>query len=172
MLHGQALHSSPNFNPNVEELSIICLIFYWVFSRSLKFCWFPIIKLNYFKILQLVKLQQIFWTKPLLLNEPIRSSDLCAKAVSNIDSSAPEFQCPSYFWHTVNSLVKFSVFGKYAYVESLQSHMILTMSHWSSGLTCLLPVTRDPGSIPWGNLGETGILLIAMSCYIGDPDVI
>jgi hypothetical protein len=32
------------------------------------------------------------------------------------------------------------------------SHMILTMSHWSSGLTCLLPVTRDPGSNPLGGL--------------------
>ncbi len=31
-------------------------------------------------------------------------------------------------------------------VESLQSHMILTMSHWSSGLTCLLPATRVTGS--------------------------
>ncbi len=91
MLHGKSLHSTPNFNPNVEELSIICLIFYWVFSRSLKFCWFPIIKLNSFKILQLVKLQKIFWTKPLFLNEPIRSSDLCATAVSNIDPSAPVF---------------------------------------------------------------------------------
>jgi hypothetical protein len=35
-------------------------------------------------------------------------------------------------------------------VESLQSHMILTMSHWSSGLACLLPITRDPGSNPQG----------------------
>jgi hypothetical protein len=35
-------------------------------------------------------------------------------------------------------------------VESLQSHMILTMSHWSSGLTCLLPATRDTGSNPLG----------------------
>ncbi len=35
-------------------------------------------------------------------------------------------------------------------VESLQSHMILTMSHWSSGLTSLLPTTRDPGSNPLG----------------------
>jgi hypothetical protein len=35
-------------------------------------------------------------------------------------------------------------------VETLQSHMILTMSHWSSGLTCLLPATRDPGSNPLG----------------------
>jgi hypothetical protein len=35
-------------------------------------------------------------------------------------------------------------------VESLQSHMILTMSHWSSGLTCLLPATRITGSNPLG----------------------
>jgi hypothetical protein len=62
--------------------------------------------------------------------------------------------------------------GKYeTSVESLQSHMILTMSHWSSGLTCLFPATRDTGSNPLGGyLCETGILLL--SCYIGDPDVI
>jgi hypothetical protein len=35
-------------------------------------------------------------------------------------------------------------------VESLQSHMILTMSHWSSGLTCLLPITMVTGSNPLG----------------------
>jgi hypothetical protein len=35
-------------------------------------------------------------------------------------------------------------------VESLQSHMILTMSHWSSGLTCLLPATRVTGLNPLG----------------------
>ncbi len=37
-------------------------------------------------------------------------------------------------------------------VEILQSHMILTMSHWSSGLTCLLPATRVTGSNPLGGL--------------------
>ncbi len=37
-------------------------------------------------------------------------------------------------------------------VESLQSRMILTMSHWSSGLTCLLPATRVTGSNPLGGL--------------------
>jgi hypothetical protein len=37
-------------------------------------------------------------------------------------------------------------------VESLQSHMILTMSHWSSGLTYLLPATRVTGSNPLGGL--------------------
>jgi hypothetical protein len=37
-------------------------------------------------------------------------------------------------------------------VESLQSRMILTMSHWSSGLTCLLPVTSVTGSNPLGVL--------------------
>ena len=37
----------------------------------------------------------------------------------------------------------------------------------------MLPVTRDPGSNPQGGyLCETGILLLAMSRYIGDPDVI
>jgi hypothetical protein len=35
-------------------------------------------------------------------------------------------------------------------VESLQSHMIFTMSHWSSGLTCLLLATRVTGSNPRG----------------------
>ncbi len=40
--------------------------------------------------------------------------------------------------------------GKCIGVESLQSHMILTMSHWSSGLTCLLPATRVTGSNPPG----------------------
>jgi hypothetical protein len=35
------------------------------------------------------------------------------------------------------------------FVESLQSHFILTMSHWSSGLPVFL-VTRDPGSNPQG----------------------
>ncbi len=48
-------------------------------------------------------------------------------------------------------------------VENLQSHMILTMSHWSSGLTCLLPATRFIS--PGGYLCETGILLLALSCY-------
>jgi hypothetical protein len=37
-------------------------------------------------------------------------------------------------------------------VESLQSHFILTMSHWASGLTLLLPVTRDLGSNLLGGL--------------------
>ncbi len=40
---------------------------------------------------------------------------------------------------------------------------------WS---TCLLPIMRDLGSIPMGYLCETGILPLALSCYIGDPDVI
>jgi hypothetical protein len=37
-------------------------------------------------------------------------------------------------------------------VESLQSHMILTMSQWSSGLTYLLPATRVTGSNPLGDI--------------------
>ncbi len=45
----------------------------------------------------------------------------------------------------------------------------LSLVQWT---TCLFPVVRDPGSIPRGVLCETGILLLALSCYIGDPDVI
>jgi hypothetical protein len=57
-------------------------------------------------------------------------------------------------------------------VESLQSHFILTMSHWSSGLTLCFPLQETWVQIPWGDLCETGILLLALSRYIGDPDVI
>jgi hypothetical protein len=59
-----------------------------------------------------------------------------------------------FFWQNLNNLK--SLEGIYAtengflsfnvIVETLQSHMILTMSHWSSGLTCLLPATRVTGS--------------------------
>jgi hypothetical protein len=42
------------------------------------------------------------------------------------------------------------IYDIFTSVESLQSHMILTMSHWSSGLTCLLPATRVTGSNPLG----------------------
>ncbi len=57
-------------------------------------------------------------------------------------------------------------------VESLQSNFILTMSHWSSGLLCA-SYHKGPGfKSPGGYLCETGILLLVLSCYIGDPDVI
>ncbi len=39
------------------------------------------------------------------------------------------------------------------------------MSHWSSGLTCLLPATRVTGSNPLGGTYESGILLIGLSRY-------
>jgi hypothetical protein len=51
---------------------------------------------------------------------------------------------------------------------SLHSYTV-PLVQWS---THLLPVIRDPGSIPRGYLCETGILLLALSRYIGDPDVI
>jgi hypothetical protein len=56
--------------------------------------------------------------------------------------------------------------------ESLQSHFILTMSHWPSGLTLCFPSQGTWVQIPWGGLCDTGILLLALSRYIGDPDVI
>ncbi len=57
-------------------------------------------------------------------------------------------------------------------MKSLQSPFILTMSHWSSGLPVCFPSQRTSVQNPWGDLCETGILLLALSRYIGDPDVI
>jgi hypothetical protein len=50
-------------------------------------------------------------------------------------------------------------------VESLQSHFILTMSHWSSGLPVCFPSQGTRVQNPWGELCETGILLLALSRY-------
>jgi hypothetical protein len=60
----------------------------------------------------------------------------------------------------------------YPTVESLQSRFFLTMSHWSSGLPVCFPSQGTQVQIPRGYLCETGILLLALSRYIGDPDVI
>jgi hypothetical protein len=50
-------------------------------------------------------------------------------------------------------------------VESLQSHFILTMSHWSSGLPVCLPSQGTRVQIPWGDWWETWVLLLALSRY-------
>jgi hypothetical protein len=51
----------------------------------------------------------------------------------------------------------------------LLSHHV-SLVQWT---TCLLPITKYPGSNPLGEyLCETGILLLALSRYIGDHDVI
>jgi hypothetical protein len=44
---------------------------------------------------------------------------------------------------------------------SLHAHYV-SLVQWT---TRLLPVSRDPGSNPWGDLCETGILLLALSRY-------
>jgi hypothetical protein len=62
--------------------------------------------------------------------------------------------------------------SKYSYVESLQSLFILTMSNWSSGLPVCFLSQGTRVQNPWGDLYGTGILLLALSRYIGDPDVI
>jgi hypothetical protein len=59
-------------------------------------------------------------------------------------------------------LKKFKI-PKFKLVESLQSHSILTMSHWSSGLPVCFPSQGTQVQIPWGDLCETGILLLALS---------
>jgi hypothetical protein len=50
-------------------------------------------------------------------------------------------------------------------VESLQSHCIHIMSHWSSGLPICFPSWGTRGQTPGGYLCETGILLLALSRY-------
>jgi hypothetical protein len=57
-------------------------------------------------------------------------------------------------------------------VEILQSHCIHTQFHWSSGQPVCFPSWGTRVQSPRGYLCDTGILLLALSCYIGDPDVI
>ncbi len=57
-------------------------------------------------------------------------------------------------------------------VENLLSHCIHTMSHRSMGLPDCFPSWGTQVQSPGGNLCETGILLLALSRYIGDPAVI
>ncbi len=69
-------------------------------------------------------------------------------------------------WPTYCTYQKYNVPGGleiFSPVESLQSHFILTMSHWSSGLPICFPSQgfKSPG----GYLCETGIPLLAMSRY-------
>jgi hypothetical protein len=54
-------------------------------------------------------------------------------------------------------------------VESLQSHCIHTQFHWSSGPPICFSSWGTRVQSPGGYLCETGILLLALSCYIGDP---
>ncbi len=72
---------------------------------------------------------------------------------------------------------------EYVYVMYLCMHIVScgepAISHDSHHVSLvqwtnpLLPVTRDLGSNPLGGYScETGILLLALSRYIGDPDVI
>ncbi len=57
-------------------------------------------------------------------------------------------------------------------MESLQSHCIQTQYHWSSGPPICFPSWGTWVQSPGGYWCETGILLLALSRYIGDPDVI
>jgi hypothetical protein len=57
-------------------------------------------------------------------------------------------------------------------VESLQCHCIHTQSHWSSGSTLCFPSWGTQVKSPGGYLCSTGILLLALSRYVGDPNVI
>jgi hypothetical protein len=73
----------------------------------------------------------------------------------------------TYLRHMFNPMTELADCGEPAI--SLHSHHV-SLVQWT---TCLLPVTRDPGLNPLGGyLCEIWILLLALSHYIGDPDVI
>jgi hypothetical protein len=75
--------------------------------------------------------------------------------------------------HPEHKALLYSVYKhKPKHVESQQSHFIHTQSHWSSGSTLWFPSWGTQVQSPGGYLCETGILLLALSRYIGDPDVI
>jgi hypothetical protein len=57
-------------------------------------------------------------------------------------------------------------------MESLQSHCIHTQFHWSSGPPVCFPSWGTRVQSPGGYLCETGILLLALSRCIGDPNMI
>ncbi len=57
-------------------------------------------------------------------------------------------------------------------VESLQSHCIHTQFHWSRGPPVCFPSLGTQVQSPAGYLCKTRILLLALSHYIHDPDMI
>ncbi len=57
-------------------------------------------------------------------------------------------------------------------MENPQSHCVHTQFHWSSGPPVYFPSWGTRVQFPGGYLCESWILLLALSCYIGDPDVI
>jgi hypothetical protein len=57
-------------------------------------------------------------------------------------------------------------------MENLQSHCVHTQFHWSSGPPVYFPSWGTRVQFPGGYLCESRILLLALSCYIGDPNVI
>ncbi len=58
------------------------------------------------------------------------------------------------------------------FVESLQSPCIHRQSHWSSGSPVCFPSWGTRVQSPGVYLCEIGILILALSRYIGDPDMI
>ncbi len=79
--------------------------------------------------------------------------DLCATVADQIRGVGGRM---TYLWKACN-------------LTAVIHSSAVPLVQWS---THLLPVMRDLGSIPRGYLCETGILLLVLSRYIGDPDVI
>ncbi len=76
------------------------------------------------------------------------------------------------FLFHIGKLVYIFIYVKRYIVENLQSHFILTMSHWSSGLTLCFLSQGTWVQIPWGGLMWNQDSPVSLSRYIGDPHVI
>ncbi len=86
---------------------------------------------------------------------------ICNCFANRINENAKSLKCTR-----INRTQSSAVLSRKLYlVESLQSHFILTMSHWSSGLPVCYPPQGTQVQIPRGYLCETGILLLALSRY-------
>jgi hypothetical protein len=72
----------------------------------------------------------------------------------------------------IDSRLSFADQGKQTFVEILQSHCIHTVFYWSSGPPVCFLSRRTRNQSLGGYFCETGILLLALSRYIGDPVVI
>ncbi len=117
----------------------------------------------------------IWWWN--IYNYGEKISSYCTKYI-NVDIY-PLYKCNfgskyPHFWKLGWKLwlTRTQIRGKYISCgEPAISHDFhhVSLVQWT---TCLLPTTRDTGSNPLGDLCETGILLLALSHYIGDPNVI
>jgi hypothetical protein len=91
----------------------------------------------------------------------------CTYLYNQVQQSALAFYIKYALFSSINNISDIVDF-----VESLQSHFILTMSHWSSSLPVCFPSQGTQVQIPRGVLVWNRDSPVSGSRYIGVPDVI